>query len=470
MIDFSIYSSLKGEELYRKIVNVLILFLRRKKKEMGEEKYIFLKDLLHCIPNLEFIENFKIYEKFPEFFFLLHQNPFIQYIFIKKKVYGKANNVVIVMDREHAILDCFNLSRPININPKKLVDEYSKAKINREPFISNDINLLQHLFWDSIDFILDNIDRYQKKQDLENRYLIEIIFNEIIDKEVEQVHFLRNLLFKGETIKEIYNNTRFTELKERIDNYLNEIFPESFVKIIKKAILNDSINEIFKLLLIISYIKQFDPELTNFIEAFNYINNNTSLINSVKIKEEIPLISSDLKLINQFSDKFLKSFLVLYKNDGNALIYIKQNFDFPRIIEQIEEKINLLKKEPTIKKYIFFPDYTKFDSSLFRKIPDIWLSNEFLKLFIQICLKFYFNTDGEFKTRIRKKFNIYLAEIFKAFDSFKKNIFYIINDSNSQFWIKLSFIRNFIKLIFYLDYFDNKIFPDLSIDGNNEMK
>lgn len=461
----AIYPLLTDDELYERVSLVLKDFV---KEEKLKEKIIILKDVLSCIPPMENRdEEINVFEHKNKYLCFIHQNPFIQYLRIKQKVIRKKRNAILVIKREHPVFDGLIRSNPIPINPKKLLDNYCYVKTNRNPFLSDDINILRYLIWNSIDFIVDNIDRYQKKNNLEDRHILEMVFQEIINKEEESEYFLRHLLLNKNFIIEIFEKPIFNKLKERIIGYINKYLPNSLVKLILKSIINKDFDQIFKVLLLISYIKQFDEKVSNFMETFKYINDAVNLIDFFDIDNEIQSLKNEITKIARISDNLLRNLLNLYLNNKELGEIIRVRFDFPKLIRKIESKIVITHKNKTTNRYTFFPSFEKFTTKIYLKIPNIWLSYDFLLIFIKICIQIFIDKHGSLKNYNKKNL---IAQNFKAIDSFKKNIFYLIGNPNSEYWIKLSYIEKYLNLIFYLRYIDTKLIPDLDEDYEDDAK
>lgn len=464
---------LTEDQIKKKIILLLTEYLKENYSMICPKKYIYVKDVNSCIPQFKYnSEEIKIFDNISNYRYFFHEMPIIQYVIIKKEVCGKNKNVLIVMNRETPLItDCFIITRPIiSINPKKLIDNYCKIILAEDPNISIEINDIGFLMWDSLDFIVNNIERYKHKEKLEDKHLIEIIFNEIIKEKEEAIYILKKILLNQDLFLDIYKNQLLRKLKVRINDYVQKYIPTPLQDIIYKSIDAKDFDELWKLLLIISYIKQFNPKQKYYITIFNYINSKTNLINDYDVESEISPLFEKIKLSGTIYDGFIEEIVNVYlDNNTNDKKTIEQFFNFPSIIKIIEDNIHLHIKDPTGNYLLFFPRLKSITSSIWYKVSEIWLSSSFLTLYLDTCFLSFFEKDGTFKLTDSISFKNIIGTHFKSTDNFKKNIFFRIGDRNSEYVIKLSFLKHLIKCQFYSNLLVKEI-PILKANINDDLE
>lgn len=465
---------LTEDQIKKKIILLLTEYLKENYSMIYPKKYIYLKDVNSCIPQFSYnSEEIKIFNNIPNYRYFFHEMPIIQYVIIKKEIYGKNKNVLIVMNRETPLIsDCFIITRPIiSINPKKLIDNHCKIELSENPNISIEINDINFLMWESLDFIIKNIERYKNKEKLEDKHLVEIIFNEIIEEKKEAIYILKKILLNRDLFLNIYENKLLKKLKARINAYLKKYIPTPLQDIIDKSIDAKDFNELWKLLLIISYIKQFNPKQKNYITIFNYINSKTNLINEFEVDSEISPLFENINLSSTIYDGFIKAIVNVYlENNTKDKKTIEQFFNFPNIIKIIEDNINLRIKDPTGKNLLFFPRLESLTSSIWYKVSEIWLSSDFLTLYLITCFLSSFEKDGTFKLTDSNSFKYKIGTHFKSIDNFKKNIFFRIGDPNSEYVIKLNFLKYLNKCLYYSNLLDKENIPILKANINDDLE
>lgn len=438
----------------KKPIKILINYLNEYFSNISPKKLIILLDNNYCIPK-DKNQLYNIYQDSIKYLFFIHENPISQYIKIKENFYQKENNALIITDRRKQLLKSFYYSE-IKINPKILLEYYFGKKFGKKIILPNNINDLSYLIWKSIDFIEENIERY--KNQLENKHFVEIIFRELLKDNLEPIYIIKKLLLSPELIIEIHKNSFLENLKKSINIYISNLFPRNFCKIIEKCIINDNCKDLFNLLFIISYIKQFNKDLNNFETAFKYINLKENLVPSLDLNEDIIPLNDKIKEISVIADNFILKILSESERSKNS--FVKSLGNFIKIIKTIESNINLFELNPITKKLIFFPeldDISKDFNKILFDIPHFWLSFNFLEYYISAILRIFFrNPKLKELTNAMAQFT---ALNYKAIDIFKENIFYKIEGKNSEYWIKLNFLENFVDIILYLFYLKKEIIP-----------
>ncbi|MBA7589691.1 hypothetical protein ES708_31780 [subsurface metagenome] len=269
----------------------------------------------------------------------------------------------------------------------------------------------------------------------------------------------------------IYENKLLKKLKARINAYLKKYIPTHLQDIIDKSIDAKDFNELWKLLLIISYIKQFNPKQKNYITIFNYINNKTNLINKFEVDSEISPLFENINLSYTIYDGFIEAIVNVYlDNNTNDKKTIEQFFNFPNIIKIIEDNIDLRIKDSTGKNLLFFPRLKSLTSAIWYKVSEIWLSSNFLTLYLNTCFLSSFENDGTFKLTDSNSFKYKIGTHFKSIDNFKKNIFFRIGDQNSEYVIKLNFLKYLNKCLFYSNLLDKENIPILKANINDDLE
>ena len=465
---------LTEDQIKKKIILLLTEYLKENYSMIYPKKYIYLKDVSSCIPQFSYnSEEIKIFNDIPNYRYFFHEMPIVQYVIIKKEVYGKNNNVLIVMNRETSLIsDCFIITRPIiSINPKKLIDNYCKIELSEDPNISIEINDINFLMWDSLEFIIKNIERYKNKEKLEDKHLIEIVFNEIIEEKEEAIYILKKILLNRDLFLDIYENQLLRKLKARIGAFLKKYIPTPLQDIIDKSIKAKDFDELWKLLLMISYIKQFNPKQKNYITIFKYINRKTNLINEFDVDREIFPLFEIIRQSGTIYDGFIEAIVKVYLNNNtNDKKTIEHFFNFPNIIKKIEDNINLHIKDSTGNYLLFFPRLRSITSAIWYKVSEIWLSSKFLTLYLNTCFLSFFEKDGTFKITDSNSFKNKIGTHFKSKDNFKKNIFFRIGDSSSEYVIKLNFLKYLIRCLFYSNLFVKEIIPILKANINDDLE
>ncbi len=463
------YLSYSASFFKEKIIPILIEFVKKIPFDINSRKYIILEDRSFCIPKWPQSDyKFKIFKDMSRYIPIFHYNPIERYIKIKEEIYHKENNVLIITDKIR-LLKSFPY-QSIKISPKILLDFYFSKKFNNTIEFPEEINEFSFLIWDSVEFIEKYHMRYKNK--IGNNGFIEILFKELIEINEEAIFILKKLLFNSNLFFKIFGNNHLERLKIRIQNYLNYYFPKSFKNLIEKEIILKDFRELFLFLIITSYIKQFNKNLDNIKQAFEYINNKISLIQKLDYSSDIQPIFVDIQIISNYGDILIDfaSELILTKNEINIKI-IARDFNFKKIIKTIEGKIDLFEQNPSTGSFIFFPQI-KNEKELIKKlffvIPRFWISYNFLEYYIVNALNFIFNKPS-FKN-LSKQINLYLARNNKSIDFFKENVFYKLGDFSSEYRIKLNFLENFFEIISYLYYLNKDVFPNIESIKNDDIK
>ncbi len=435
--------------------------------EFPKNKYIVLIDNFHCIPNVEIVHNI-IFEGFFHYCILIHKNPIRRYVYIKENICHQEVNALIITDKEKkSLLKRSFFINEIRITPKILLDSYFKKKNFTEINFSEEINILGIHLWNSIDFIEKNIERYTQK--LINSHFLEIIFQKIIIAKQEIKFFLEQLILNPKLIISLYKNEG---LREKLEKFISTFFPPKITDVILDCILKENLNELFDLFTIISYIRQFIPNISNFKEAFEYINTRTRLIQNLEATHLVMPLNTEMEECGEISDNFLKlNQKILLKNLKKESNLIRV-YNFPNIIKLIEKKIDIFQKNTT--SFIFFPNFNTKDSffkEIFYDIPNFWLSSNFLEIYISHALNLFVNDDDY--NRFRDKIYLFICQNNKSIDVFKENIFFRIGNSSSEYWIKLNYLQKFFEILLNFYYLSKDVIPNLESikeDGENWKK
>lgn len=442
----------------RKIIGVLASYIYENYKEIPLKKYLYINDFLSCIPKKESNNEFiKIFDDTPEYIYFLHENPIKIYIKIKNEIAGKRKNVLIVKRGNNLLLRSFN-PQIIRISPRRIVEHYCKKNSNLFS-IDQQINYLKYFIWDSLDFLKENYEFYRSLKKLNPKYLIEITFQEHIKENNEIISLLKIILLNEEKFIDILTKPSFKELREKYIEYMEKFFPEALKDILFKCISNKSFKELYLLLLIFSYIKQFNPDLSNFEKAFKFINQKSKLIQNFNFDDDIFPLTLKSQETSKISDSFLKK--ILEERLNNNIKIVNHSFDFPRIIKDFEASIGFNENYSIVSSYLKIPTISSLDENIIKIISHIWLSFNFLLHFIGNNLKTFFIKPEYYN--FTSDLGIFIGLNFKAIDNFKNNLFYKIGKKGSEYWIKLRFLKNFFKNLFYLYNLKRDVFPNLSI-------
>jgi len=451
------------------IIPILQEFIKSKFIDNNFKKYIVLVDNYYCIPKLpdndQYIEIFRNnYDYTP----LFHYNPIERYIKIKQEIYRKPQNTLIITDKIK-LLKSYTYQSD-KISPKKVLDFYFLKRFNITVNFSEEINEFSFLIWHSLNFIEKHYKRFEKK--IENNGFIEILFRELIEVDEEPVFFLKKMLFNSNLLFTIFKNTHLNQLKIRIKTFLEKSFPCNFAKLIEKCILLQDFKEILNLLIIISYIRQYNENLNNIESAFEYINKKTHLIQKLDYLSDIKPIFDDVKLLDSYSVKLIKlsTDIILTKKESKVKI-IKHNFNFTNIIKKIENHIDLFEIDPTNHSLIFFPqikEEKELIKNLFYDIPYYWISHNFLEYYIDIALTSIFNKQCFID--LKSPLNLYIVRNNKSIDLFKENVFYKLGDASSKYIIMLNYLENFFAIILFMYYLNRDVIPTLKSIKNDELK
>ena len=445
--------------LGKKAIQVLVNYLKDKYPDISPKKNIVIIDNTYCIPNnSEYQSKIDIFDNVFKYLVFIHENPIKQYIKIKERVYGKELNALIITDKRKLLTRSFYTSE-FKIYPKDLIDYYFESKKNINISIQDDINDLSYLIWDSIDFLQENLDRYKNK--LTDKHVIEILFKEVMKNEKVSIYLLNKILFNPKLIIEIYNNEILKNLKDRINNFILNNFPQSLCKIIEKCIKKENFKDLFTILIIVSYIKQFNQDLSNFEVAFKYLNQKANFIEILDEDRDIVPLTKEIQKIGEIGDAFINLILKIILDNQELMIKeIERFINFPRIIRTIETNINLFEKNKTTHKSLFFPKISNLNKEFNKILYDVsnfWLSFNFLELYIIYILKMFFSSSK--LKGLTKNVKLFTALNFKLIDKFKNNIFYKCGNSNSEYCIKLNFIENFFEIILCLYHLKNFVIP-----------
>ena len=179
---------LTEEQIKNKIISVCTEYLKERESTISPKKYIYLLDNKSCIPHFRYNnEEISIFNDTQKYRYFFHENLMVQYTVIKKEISKQKKNALIVMDRKDLLLT-ESLSASIHrIEPKKLIDNCCKLELFEFTNLSSDINDISFLMWESIDFIVENIMRYKDRDKLEDKHLIEIVFNYRGDNNIQQL-------------------------------------------------------------------------------------------------------------------------------------------------------------------------------------------------------------------------------------------------------------------------------------------
>lgn len=287
----------------------------------------------------------------------------------------------------------------------------------------------------------------------------------------EAIYLLKKILFTPELFVEIYKNYYLKNLKKTLKNYIFNIFPKNFSRVIEKCIVNNNFKDLLNLLTIISYIRQFNQNLNNFEVTMKYIIVKTDLIQFLEFDEDLLPLIAEIQAIGEIGDNLIKYiFKIISEKKNNEINLIKYIEKLKIVIKTIEENINLFEENPVTKNSIFFPeldDLRKNLNKILFEIPRFWLSFIFLEYYIMAILRMFFRN-----TKLNELTNtiiIFNALNFKSIDIFKNNFFYRIGDNSSEYWIKLNFLENFTEIILYLFYIKKKVIPLLKNKNDDEL-
>ena len=431
--------------------------------EFPKNKYIVLIDNFHCIPKVKIVHNI-IFEGYFHYCILIHKNPIRRYVYIKENICRKEVNALIITDKEKkSLLNRSFFINQIRITPQILLDSYFKKLNFTEINFSEEINIIGIYIWNSIDFIEKNIERYSKK--LKNSYFLEIIFQKIIVTRQEIKFFLKQLIYNPKLIISLYKNEG---LREKLDKFISTFFPPKTTDVILNCIINENLHELFDLFTIISYIRQFNPNISNFKEAFEYINSRVRIIQNLDATHLVMPLNTEIIECGEISDNFLKlNQKIFLKNLKKELNLIKV-YNFPNIIKLIEKKINIFQKNTT--SLVLFPNFNNKDSFFkenFYDIPNFWLSSNFLEIYISHALDLFVNNDDY--NRFRDKINLFICQNNKSIEKFKENLFFRIENSSSEYGIKLKYLQNFFEILLNFYYLSKDVIPNLdSIKDDSE--
>ena len=458
--------ALKLPSLNKSTISILISYLREKFNDISTKKFIILIDNNYCIPRTEeSTKEFTIFDDINNYLVFIHENPIRQYILIKEKLYRKEKNCLIITNRKKELLKSFYCSE-IKINPKSLLEYYFEKKLGKKITLPTNLNDISFLIWNSLDFIERNIERYQAE--LENKNYIEILFRELLIDGDESLYLLKKIFLNSELFFEIYHSSLLKNLKRIIKSYISNIFPKSFSNVIEKCLEYKNFRDLFNLLITISYIKQFNHNLDNFEVAIRYINSKTEITQILDTNEDIIPLNSEIKEVASIGDNFINYVIEILSEKKKPEIKIFKNIG--NLIKSIENDINLFEIDSITNKSIFFPEWVdlqkNFNKILFH-VPSFWLSFNFLEYFIMAVLRWFFKNP---KLKELKRTIIEFSALnFKSIDQFKENIFYVTDLKNSEYWIKLNFLENFIDIILYLYHLRRNVIPLLKNIKNDHI-
>ncbi|MFW9972266.1 MAG: hypothetical protein ACFFDF_18925, partial [Candidatus Odinarchaeota archaeon] len=363
----------------RNIIGILVSYIYENYREIPLKKYLYINDFLSCIPKKESDNlSIKIFDDTQKYIYFLHENPIKVFLKIKNEIVGKRKNVLIVIRGINLLLKIFN-PQIIRINPRRIVEHYCKTDSDLFT-IDQQINYLRYFIWDSLDFLKENFEFYRSLDRLNPKHLIEITFQDRIKENNEIISLLKIILLNEEKFITILTDPSFKELREKFIEYIEKFFPEALKNIFFKCIIYKSFKELYLLLLIFSYIKQFNQSLSDFEKSFMLINQKSKLIQDFNFNDDIVPLTVNSQEISKICDNFLKE--ILEERLNNNIRIINHWFDFPRIIKDLEATINFNENYSIVSSDLKIPAISTFNEGIVNLIPRIWLSFNFLMHFI----------------------------------------------------------------------------------------